>query len=128
MILALHILGGWFEASLRISESIVALVFSRFELFTVGWLEEKLQLLNLLVRVCAAAAIGGARLLVGLATLAFWWWAVAAYADLIGLVMIVLTIAGSIVWGLSKKIQTGPPPFAQTLAEFRKDSKWLGSK
>lgn len=50
--------GGWLESLRRIGESLLALLGSRFELFSVEWQEEKLRLLNLLVWLGLAAVIG----------------------------------------------------------------------
>lgn len=119
--------GGWLESLRRIGESLLALLRSRFELFTVEFQEEKLRLLNLLVWLGLALALGTAGILVGMVALAFWLWAIAGYAGLIGLAAVALAIAFSILWTIRRKIQTGPTPFAQTVAEFRKDGECLRS-
>ena len=119
--------GGWLESLRRIGESLSALLRSRFELFTVEWQEEKLRLLNLLIWLGLAAAIGVAGVFVAIIALAFWLWATAGYAGLIGLAVAALAVASGIVWTIRRKIQTGPTPFAQTVAEFRKDGECLRS-
>ena len=119
--------GGWLESLRRIGESLSALLRSRFELFTVEWQEEKLRLLNLLIWLGLAATIGVAGLFVAIIALAFWLWATAGYAGLIGLAVAALAVASGIVWTIRRKIQTGPTPFAQTVAEFRKDGECLRS-
>ena len=119
--------GGWLESLRRIGESLSALLRSRFELFTVELQEEKLRLLNLLVWLGLAAVIGAAGMLVAVTALAFWLWAVAGYAGLIGLAAVALAVAGGIIWSIRRKIQTSPTPFAQTVAEFRRDSECLRS-
>lgn len=117
--------GGWLESLRRIGESLSALMRSRFELFTVEWQEEKLRLLNLLVWLGLAATLGVGGVLVALITLAFWLWDLAGYAGLISLSVAALAVAASIFWAIRRKIQTGPTPFAQTVAEFRKDGECL---
>ncbi len=117
--------GGWLESLRRIGGSLSALLRSRFELFTVELQEEKLRLLNLLVWLGLAAAIGAAGIFIALIALAFWLWAVAGYAGLVGLAAVALAVAGGIIWSIRKKIQTGPTPFAHTVAEFRKDGECL---
>ena len=117
--------GGWLESLRRIGESLLALLRSRFELFTVEWQEEKLRLLNLLIWLGLAAAIGVAGVFVAIVALAFWLWATAGYAGLIGLAVAALVVASGILWMIHRKIQTGPTPFAQTVAEFRKDGECL---
>ncbi len=117
--------GGWFASLRRIGESILALLRGRLELFTVELQEEKLRLVNLLIWLGVALALGTAGLLVGVAALAIWLWHAAGYAGLIALAAVTLAIAAIIVANLRRKIQTGPPPFAQTVAEFRKDGECL---
>lgn len=117
--------GGWRESLHRIGASLTALVRSRFELFTVEWQEEKLRLLNLGVWLVVATVLGAAGLLVTIFILAFWLWNQAGYAGLIGLAAATLGAATAIVLTLHHKIKRGPPPFSQTVAEFRKDSECL---
>jgi uncharacterized membrane protein YqjE len=113
--------GGWLESLRRLGGSFLALARSRFELFTVEWQEEKLRLLNLLIWFSIAVALGVAGVFVAMTALAFWLWAAAGYAGLIGLAVVALSVALGILWGIRRKIQTGPAPFAHTVAEFRKD-------
>ena len=94
-------------------------------MFTVEWQEEKLRLLHLLIWLVLAAAIGVAGVFVAIMTLAFWLWAVAGYAGLIGLAVGALAVAFAILQSIRRKIQTSPTPFAQTVAEFRKDGECL---
>ena len=116
---------GWLESLRRIGESLLGLMRSRFELFTVEWQEKKLRLLNLFVWLALAAVVGGAGLLVGIAALALWLWTVAGYAGLIGLATVALAVAAGIVWSVRQGIKSGPTPFAHTVAEFRKDGECL---
>jgi len=117
--------GGWLESLRRIGGSLLGLVRSRFELFTVEWQEEKLRLLSLLVWLGIAFVIGAAGLMVGLAALALWLWQVAGYVGLIGLAAILLGLAAVFVSGIRRRIQAGPAPFAHTVAEFRQDGECL---
>lgn len=102
-----------------------ALLRSRIELFTVEWQEEKLRLLNLCIWLAAALAIGVAGVLVAIGTLSVWLWSVAGYAGLIGLAVAALAVTWIMLWRLRRRIQNGPTPFAQTVAEFRKDGECL---
>jgi uncharacterized membrane protein YqjE len=117
--------GGWLQSLRRMGESILALARTRFELLAVEWQEEKLRLLHLLIWLGLALAIGLGGVFIGMITLAFWVWEAAGYAGLIGLVVAALSIAAGIFWGIHRKIQTGPAPFNQTVAEFRKDGECL---
>lgn len=119
--------GGWLESLRRIGESLSALLRSRFELFTVELQEEKLRLLDLLIWLGLAAAIGVGGVLVAMIAMAFWLWTTAGYAGLIGLAAVALAVAGGIIWSIRRKLHTGPTPFAQTVAEFRKDGECLRS-
>lgn len=119
--------GGWLESLRRIGESVATLLRNRFELFTVELQEEKLRLINLLVWLCFAAAIGVGGVLVAMFALAFWLWELAGYAGLIGLAAAALAVAAGIIMAIRHKIQTGPMPFAHTAAEFRKDGECLRS-
>ena len=120
--------GGWLASLRRISASFLALLCSRGELITVEWQEEKLRLLNVLVWVMLAIALGLGGVFVAVTALAFWLWTWAGYAGLIALAAGALAVAGGILWGVRHHIQNRPPPFRQTLAEFRKDAECLRSR
>lgn len=109
----------------RIGVSLLALTRSRLELFTVELQEEKLRLLNLLIWLGVALVLGAAGIVVAMAALTFWVWAVAGYAGLVGLAVTALVIAAVILSVIRLKIQTGPTPFAHTVAEFKKDAECL---
>lgn len=117
--------GGWLESLRRIGASALALLRSRFELFTVEWQEEKLRLLNLGVWLVVALVLGLSGLLVALAALAIWLWLAAGYLGLILLAVATIGAATGILFWLRHKIKTGPAPFAQTVAECRKDAECL---
>lgn len=115
--------GGWLESLRRMGDSFLALVRGRFELFTVELQEEKLRLLNLLLWIGLAVALVFAGVFVTIVALAFWLWTVAGYLGLILLAVVCFAVAASIVAGIRKKIHAGSMPFAQTVAEFRKDAE-----
>jgi len=117
--------GGWLESLRRMGDSFLALTRNRLELFTVELQEEKLRLLNLLIWITLAAALGFAGVFILVIALAFWLWAVAGYLGLIALALAALAAAVGIVFGIRNKLQTSPAPFAQTVAEFRKDGGCL---
>lgn len=120
--------GGWLGSLRRIGESLLALGRSRFELFTVEWQEEKLRLLDLCLWLVVTTMLALAGLLVIISALAIWLWHAAGYVGLIGLALATLGSATGIVLHLRNKIKTGPTPFPQTVAEFRKDSECLRTK
>lgn len=117
--------GGWLESLRRIGGSLAALTRCRFELFTVEWQEEKLRLLRLLLWLGLAAALGLAGIFIGFFALALWLWATAGYAGLIGLAVGAMAVAMAMFFGIRRRIQASPPPFAQTVAELRKDGECL---
>ena len=115
--------GGWLEPFRRIGESFLALMRSRFELFAVELQEEKLRLLNLLLWLAVGAALGFAGVFLAIVALAFWLWYLVGPLGLVALALACLAAAVGIIAGIRSKIQTGPGPFAQTVAEFRKDAE-----
>jgi len=72
-----------------------------------------------------AMTLGAVGLLVGIGALAVWVWTAAGYAGLIVLAVAALAGAAGIFMRLRRQIKSGPPPFAETIAEFRKDSECL---
>ena len=116
---------GWLNSLRRTCDSLVGLAQSRFELFTVELQEEKLRTLNLIFWLFVALTLGVAGLLVGLGALAIYLWDVAGYFGLVGLALMALAAAAG-VWGnIRRRIRNGPAPFAETIAEFRKDRECL---
>jgi uncharacterized membrane protein YqjE len=82
-------------------------------------------LINLLLWLGIAMTLGAAGLLVGMGALAVWLWNSAGYAGLIALALAAMAAAAGILSGIRRRIKSGPPPFAGTVAEFRKDSECL---
>lgn len=120
-----HPPGGWLGSLHRFGDSLLGLAQSRLELFAVELQEEKLRAVNLLAWLAVAFGLALAGLLIGLATLALYLWQVAGYAGLAGLAVAALAGAGGIVWRVRRQVQTAPPPFSDTIAEFKKDRKCL---
>jgi uncharacterized membrane protein YqjE len=120
-----HKPGGWSDSLKRLSDSLLGLAHSRIELVAVELQEEKLRAVNLLVWIFIAMTLGVAGLLGGMAVLALLFWHVFGYAGLAGLALIALAGASVVLWRVCQRIRTGPLPFSQTLAEFRKDRECL---
>lgn len=119
---------GW-RASLRtIADSLLGLAQNRAELFALEWHEEKLRTLNLLLWLGIAFALGLAGLLVGVGALALFVWSAAGYAGLAGLAVAGLLAAAAIVWSVRRRVESGPAPFAETIAQFEKDRACLLKK
>lgn len=115
----------WRESIRRIIDCSLALMRNRLEIVAVEFQEEKLRLLTLLVWLGLAMTLGAAGLLVIVAALAIWTWGFAGYAGLAVLAAILLGGAAWVLLFTRKQIQTAPPPFSATAAEFRKDAACL---
>lgn len=118
----------WRESLRRIGASLQVLVRNRLELFAVEWQEEKLRLIRLLCWLTLALALGAAGILVAIGALACWLWAVAGYLGVIVLIVLCLAAAVAIVWKLWQNLRNEAPPFADTVAEFRKDGACLKNR
>lgn len=119
---------GWFEPLRRAVDSLLGLIQTRFELFTVELQEEKLRAVKLLIWVVAALALGVAGLLIGLGALALFLWQIAGYAGVVGLALAALAAAAGMLWVIRRQLRSGPLPFNQTIAEFKKDRECLRKK
>jgi uncharacterized membrane protein YqjE len=119
---------GWTETLRRSGDSLLGLVQSRLELFTVELQEEKLRAINLLIWLSVALALGVAGLLVAVGALALFLWHTAGYLGLIGLAVLTLASAAGLLWWLRQKLETGSTPFNTTVTEFKKDREWLRKK
>jgi uncharacterized membrane protein YqjE len=79
----------------------------------------------MLVWLGVAAVLGVAGMIVGMSALTFWLWATAGYAGLVGLAILALVAAATILMVIRSRVKTGPAPFAHTVAEFKKDAECL---
>ncbi len=70
-------------------------------------------------------ALGSAGVWLGLGTLALVSYQQAGLAGLVGLTVITLGAAGGVFWWLRRQIGRQPLPFADTLAELKKDREWV---
>ena len=118
---------GWFSSLRRTGDSLLGLAKNRLELFAVELQEEKLRALNVLVWLVVALALIVAGVLVALGALALYLWHIAAYFGLIGLALVSLAAGAGLLWGIRNRIRSGPPPFAKTVDEFKKDRACMGN-
>ena len=118
-------LGGIVEILRRIGNSVVGLLHTRAELFAVEWQEEKLRAIRLLVWVATAITLAVAGLLVATGALALLLWEKAGYWGLGGLAAASTGLAAIILGQVKRSLRHGPIPFAETIAEFRKDAECL---
>ena len=119
---------GWRASLRRIAGSLLGLAQNRVELFAVELQEEKLRAINLVLWFWFALVLATAGLLVGLGALALCLWEAAGYAGLVALSLGALLAAAGVLWAIRRHIQTGPPPFAETAAEFKRDRECLLGK
>ena len=119
---------GWLDSFHRIGDALQGLIRNRIELFAVELQEEKLRFLRLVVLLAIAMIVGGAGLLVGILTLAIWLWNTTGYTGLILLSLATLILSGGILFVIYRQIRSEPPPFAELVAEFKKDTECLGKK
>jgi uncharacterized membrane protein YqjE len=116
---------GFADSVRRLGKSLLDLLHTRTELFSIELQEEKVRALRLVLWVAAAIAVGVSGLLIAMGALALWAWAAAGYWGLVGLAIGALGAAAVILWGVHRNITNGPEPFAGTVAEFKKDAACL---
>lgn len=116
---------GFAESVRRLGKSLMDLLHTRTELFSVELQEEKIRALRLVLWVAAAIAVGVSGLLIAMGALALRIWEAAGYWGLVGLAAGALGTAALILWGVHRNITKGPTPFAGTVAEFKKDAACL---
>jgi len=117
--------GGVLASVRRIFDSVLALLHSRLELAGIELEEEKLRQFGLLLRTAILVVLGMLTLMTATATVVVIFWDQSPELTL-GLVTAVYAVAtGAVGWGLRRRLKTDPSPFADTLAEFKKDREWL---
>ena len=116
---------GLLDGLRRMADSLLGLVQTRVELISVELQEEKLRSLRLLIWLAAAFALGLGGVLILLAALSIYSWNVAGYAGLIVLGLVVLGVATLVILRVRNALLSGPAPFAETAAQFRKDRECL---
>jgi uncharacterized membrane protein YqjE len=117
--------GGLFNSLRRILDSALALGQTRLEILSLDLQEEKLRVVDLLVRVGLMVVLVFLALMTGTAALVIWLWPSAPAAALGSITL--LYAAGALFLGvtLRRRLRHGRRPFADTLAEFRKDRECL---
>ncbi len=110
----------------RAGNSLLTLVETRLELFTIELKEEKLSAVGVLVRVELVLVLGAVGVLVATGALSICLWEIARYLGLIGLALAALIAAAAgLLWSIRHRIRNGPTAFKETIAEFRKDGECL---
>ncbi len=120
--------GGLFDSLRRMLEAAAGLAQRRLELFAVEAQEEKLRVLDLLLRATAVIGLSLLALVTATATV------VVALWDTSPVLVLVLVTAGYgiaatvLAAGIRRRLREGPKPFAGTIEEFRKDRECLGKR
>lgn len=105
----------------RISDSLLGLAQSRLQLFALEVQSEKLRLLDILLWFSFGAVLGSVGLLLGTMALGIVVWEIAGIAGLLVMMGVFLGASIIVFWRLRGWLRRGPTPFADTIAEFRKD-------
>ena len=120
--------GGLLASVRRIRDSVLALIPTRLELASIELQEEKTRFLDLLLRAAAVIVLGLMGLIVGTAWVVVLFWDYSP-AMTLGIITIVYALGAFAFWSdLKKRLHTAPPPFADTLAEIKKDCECLQGK
>lgn len=120
--------GGLFDTLRRLADSILALVQHRLELFAVELQEEKVRVLDVLVRAAALVVLGLLTLVAGTATLVVALWNTSPVLVLALVTLIYGAGAAALALSIRRRLHAGPKPFAGTLEELRKDRACFGKK
>ncbi len=109
----------------RVADSLLALAQNRVELFAIEFQSERLRLLDRLFWLVIALSLTVIGMLLAAGTAALYLWQTEGYAGLIILSVVFLAIGGVLLLRLRAKIRKSPPPFSETIAEFKKDRSCL---
>ncbi len=116
---------GILESLRRVVRTAVAVLQNRLELFSVELEEEKVRVVRLLVLAGVAIFLGNTALLAVSATVVVM---VGERARVPVLICLSAIYVAGALWAFlaaRKELRSGPPPFRDTLSEFKKDSEWL---
>lgn len=122
-----HNRGGRFGLR-RAVGALVGLARNRLELFALEWEEEKERLLRFAARLTCFLVLGAAGVVLLLGLVA---WVAYQVLNAWGVLAVALICLGGSILGLRRlisEVREGPGPFAQTVAEFRKDTAWLNGE
>lgn len=109
----------------RLTQTGIAVVHTRIQLFSVEVEEQKVRVVRLLMLAGLTIFLANTALLAVSATIVVLVGDEARPAVLIALSVIYV---GSAVWAffaLRKEIRSAPPPFEETISELKKDTEWL---
>jgi uncharacterized membrane protein YqjE len=117
-----------FASLRRLLDSVVVLVQNRLQLLGVELQEEKIRFFGLLLSAAAVVVFGFMALIAATALVVVALWETSPVAVLAIVTLVYGGTAAGIGYNLKQRLQRGPPPFAGTLAEFKKDRECLGKR
>ena len=120
--------GGLLGSIRRMGDGALALLGTRLELATLEFQEERIRLVDLLLRVAAIIVLGTLALVALTAFIVVALWDKAPLLTLAIVTAVYAAAAFAVAMGLKNHLQSAPPPFADTLAEFKKDTECLREK
>jgi uncharacterized membrane protein YqjE len=112
----------------RIVDSVTALLHNRVQLFAIEWQEERHRAVDLILRLGLVLSAGAITLALTVLTLAVAVWLRWGLPGLLGLSALLLAVTAGLAWWFARWFNRQAPPFASTVAEFRKDREWLNKK
>ncbi len=119
---------GLFGSFRRTAEALLALAQNRVRVFALELQSERVKLLDTLVWLAVGLGFAFVGLFLGALALAIYVWRIAGFAGLLAMMGLFFAAAAFILWRLRSELRKAPTPFADTLAEFRKDSECLQTR
>src|SRR5437773_9628686 len=117
--------GGFLAALRRIWDSGLALLLTRLELAILELQEERIRLVDFLLRLVALFVLATLALLTATALVVVLFWEASRVLALSILTMIYALAALALWMDLRKRLHAAPLPLAETLGEFKKDAECL---
>lgn len=111
----------------RLLHTSLGTIQNRIELIGIELQEEKTRFAEVFLWTAAAAFLAMLGLAVLTVGIAFLVGDSARPYFLLGAGLLYLAAAAAAFLILRNKLRNGPPPFSETVAQFKKDRQWLGS-
>jgi uncharacterized membrane protein YqjE len=118
---------GVLESLRKLCDQILALIQNRLELFAVELQEEKERLIWVLVLAALVVFLSSMAAVVVTVTIVVLAGERLRGPVLVGLSVLYVAAAVTAFLALRKQLRTAPPPFNETVSEFKKDRDWLES-
>jgi uncharacterized membrane protein YqjE len=119
---------GLFDSLRALLDSGAGLAQRRLQLLAIEVREQKLRLLDHLLRVAVISILGLLALMSATAAVIVAFWDTHPVLVLAVVTVAYGGLAGAMAWGLRRRLREGAMPFAGTLEEFRKDRECFGKR